>query len=199
MTDPASIAIALLVLALAAMLSAGLILASWSWLKTYAIARPNARSSHREPTPQGGGAAVILSTFVFALGAAAVNSSLLSTSDIHQLLALTAAVALLAVLGDVGSLPIGLVVAWLLLQLAARGELAAALILPLYYVADATVTLLGRVVAREPVWQAHRSHFYQRAVDGGFSVSEIVAHVFALNLALVALALLAAVSGSRLI
>jgi UDP-N-acetylmuramyl pentapeptide phosphotransferase/UDP-N-acetylglucosamine-1-phosphate transferase len=93
-------------------------------------------------------------------------------------------------LGDVGSLPIGLVLAWLLLQLAANGHLAAALLLPLYYVADATLTLLRRAAAREAVWQAHRTHFYQRATDRGFSVREIVARVFALNLALAALALL---------
>src|ERR1700758_4258151 len=29
------------------------------WLVRYALARPNARSSHREPTPQGGGIAVV--------------------------------------------------------------------------------------------------------------------------------------------
>src|SRR5437588_9379428 len=84
------------------------------------------------------------------------------------------------------------------MRLALRCDLSAALVLPLYYAADATVTLLRRVVAREPIWQAHRSHFYQRAVDGGFSVSEIVAHVFALNLMLVALAVVA-VSAGRLI
>ena len=100
-------------------------------------------------------------------------------------------------LGDVGSLPIGLVLAWLLLHVAVRGELAAALILPLYYVADATLTLIRRIAAREPVWQAHRSHFYQRAGDGGFPVIEIVARVFTLNLALAALAILAVASASR--
>ena len=47
-------------------------------------------------------------------------------------------------LGDGGSLPIGLVLGWLLLQLAGNGHLAAALLLPLYYVADATITLLRR-------------------------------------------------------
>ena len=31
---------------------------------------------------------------------------------------------------------------------------------------------------REAVWQAHRTHFYQRATDGGFSVEEIVVRVF---------------------
>jgi UDP-N-acetylmuramyl pentapeptide phosphotransferase/UDP-N-acetylglucosamine-1-phosphate transferase len=48
-------------------------------------------------------------------------------------------------LGDVGSLPIGLLLGWLLLQLAATGHLAEALILPLYYLADATITL-GRAL-----------------------------------------------------
>jgi UDP-N-acetylmuramyl pentapeptide phosphotransferase/UDP-N-acetylglucosamine-1-phosphate transferase len=91
-------------------------------------------------------------------------------------------------LGDVGSLPIGLLLGWLLIVLAGNGHLAAALLLPLYYLADATVTLLRRLAHRERVWQAHRSHFYQRATDNGFSVMQIVGRVFALNLALIALA-----------
>jgi UDP-N-acetylmuramyl pentapeptide phosphotransferase/UDP-N-acetylglucosamine-1-phosphate transferase len=102
-------------------------------------------------------------------------------------------------LGDVGSLPIGLVLGWLLLHVAGRGELAAALILPLYYVADATLTLIRRMAAGEPISQAHRSHFYQRAVDGGFTVPEIVARVFAVNLALIALALIAVATASRMV
>jgi UDP-N-acetylmuramyl pentapeptide phosphotransferase/UDP-N-acetylglucosamine-1-phosphate transferase len=93
-------------------------------------------------------------------------------------------------LGDVGSLPIGLVLGWLLMDLAGRGHLAAALLLPLYFLADATVTLLRRMLAGETLWEAHRSHFYQRATDGGFTVLEIVGRVFMLNLALVGLALL---------
>ena len=91
-------------------------------------------------------------------------------------------------LGDVGSLPIGLLLSWLLVLVAGHGHLAAALVLPLYYLADATLTLLRRMANREPFWQAHRTHFYQLATDRGFSVSEIVARVFAVNLALVALA-----------
>jgi UDP-N-acetylmuramyl pentapeptide phosphotransferase/UDP-N-acetylglucosamine-1-phosphate transferase len=66
-------------------------------------------------------------------------------------------------LGDVGSLPIGLLVGWCLLQLAWYQQFAAALLLPLYYLADATVTLLRRIAQREPFWAAHRTHFYQRA------------------------------------
>jgi UDP-N-acetylmuramyl pentapeptide phosphotransferase/UDP-N-acetylglucosamine-1-phosphate transferase len=92
-------------------------------------------------------------------------------------------------LGDVGSLPIGLLFAWLLVLLAGSGHLAAAAILPLYYLADTALTLLRRMVRGEPFWLAHRSHFYQRATDHGWSVSEIVARVFAANLGLVVLAL----------
>src|SRR5262249_11511543 len=44
-------------------------------------------------------------------------------------------------LGDVGSLPVGLLLGWCLLQLAWYQQLTAALLLPLYYLADATITL----------------------------------------------------------
>ena len=91
-------------------------------------------------------------------------------------------------LGDVGSLPIGLLVGWCLLQLAWHQHVAAALLLPLYYLTDATVTLMRRI-RREPFWAAHRTHFYQRATDNGFSVSRVVSEVFALNILLAALAI----------
>lgn len=91
-------------------------------------------------------------------------------------------------LGDVGSLPTGLLLAWCLLDLAARGHTAAALLLPMYYLADATVTLLRRMVGGQKFWLAHREHFYQRATDNGFTVFEIVARVFGLNVILVILA-----------
>jgi len=91
-------------------------------------------------------------------------------------------------LGDVGSLPIGLLLGWLLALLAGSGHFAAAVLLPLYYLADATVTLMRRLVRGEPVTQAHRSHFYQRALDGGFSVYGVVARVLALNIVLAGLA-----------
>jgi UDP-N-acetylmuramyl pentapeptide phosphotransferase/UDP-N-acetylglucosamine-1-phosphate transferase len=96
-------------------------------------------------------------------------------------------------LGDVGSLPIGLMLGWVLLQLAGRGHLAAALLLPLYYLADATITLARRLIRGERVWQAHRTHFYQRATERGFAVTEVVVRVFVLNLALAALALVSAI------
>jgi UDP-N-acetylmuramyl pentapeptide phosphotransferase/UDP-N-acetylglucosamine-1-phosphate transferase len=91
-------------------------------------------------------------------------------------------------LGDVGSLPIGLLVGWMLLQLAGTGALAAALLLPLYYLMDATITLLRRLRRREKVWEAHRSHFYQKATDNGYSALDVSGHVFGLNLVLAGLA-----------
>jgi UDP-N-acetylmuramyl pentapeptide phosphotransferase/UDP-N-acetylglucosamine-1-phosphate transferase len=99
-------------------------------------------------------------------------------------------------LGDVGSLPIGLLVGWCLLQLAWHQQVTAALLLPLYYLADATVTLFRRIARREPFWAAHRSHFYQRATDNGFSVSNVVSEVFALNVLLAALAIGSVMSSS---
>jgi UDP-N-acetylmuramyl pentapeptide phosphotransferase/UDP-N-acetylglucosamine-1-phosphate transferase len=299
---------ATLIVAVAAALTAILIVLLKPWLLRYALARPNARSSHITPTPQGGGIAVIAAFLVASLcglaatgiwsaqlapGLLAVFSAtlliaLLGAVDdiltvpvaprllilflcvasaiaalpadfqmtpylpgwlerallvfagvwfvnlvnfmdgldwmtVAEMVPLTgglvlmgwlgalppyAAICALALLGaligfapfnrpvarlflgDVGSLPLGLVVGWLLALLANKGHLAAALLLPLYYLMDASLTLLRRLSNKEKVWQAHRTHFYQRATDNGFSVKEVIAQVFALNVVLVALALI---------
>ncbi|GGC79596.1 glycosyl transferase [Chelatococcus reniformis] len=93
-------------------------------------------------------------------------------------------------LGDVGSLAIGLVLAWLLYRLAAAGAITAAVLLPMYYCLDASITLLRRLRRGERIWQAHRDHFYQQAADRGMPGLTIVGWVVALNLVLVALAVL---------
>lgn len=292
----------LLIVAAAALgLAAVLIIALRPLLQRYALARPNARSSHRVPTPQGGGIAVIAAALAAGwLGAALTGLSppawpwlavaalaialVGAVDDIRPLPALprlvlqticvaavvfaagdarllpdavpqaveraalilagvwfvnlvnfidgldwitvagivppTAAIAVfglwigrfdLAVaaaalcgamlgfapfnkpvarlfLGDVGSLPIGLLLAYLLYGLAQSGYLAAAILLPLHACADATVTLIRRLARGERVWEAHRTHFYQRATDNGFTVMEVVGRVFVLNLVLAALA-----------
>jgi UDP-N-acetylmuramyl pentapeptide phosphotransferase/UDP-N-acetylglucosamine-1-phosphate transferase len=97
-------------------------------------------------------------------------------------------------LGDVGSLPIGLLLGWCLLQLAWHQQWVAAALLPLYYLADATITLLRRMARAEPFWAAHRSHFYQRATDNGFTTLEVVSLVFVLNVALGILAIVSTMS-----
>jgi UDP-N-acetylmuramyl pentapeptide phosphotransferase/UDP-N-acetylglucosamine-1-phosphate transferase len=96
-------------------------------------------------------------------------------------------------LGDVGSLPIGLALGWLLVLLAGNRHLAAALLLPLYYLADATLTLMRRLAAGERIWQAHRTHFYQRATERGFTVLGVVGRVTVVNLGLLVLAVITVV------
>jgi UDP-N-acetylmuramyl pentapeptide phosphotransferase/UDP-N-acetylglucosamine-1-phosphate transferase len=292
----------LLAIAAAALLSAGIIPVIKPLLQRYALARPNARSSHRIPTPQGAGIAVISATlavsgtsavvlnlsapvvlfgatiFIALVGmaddirsipvlprlllqAAAVAAILLAAPadlrivpacplaieravlllaglwfvnlvnfmdgldlmTVAEVVPITAAMVLLGwsgtypltstlvaaalcgamlgfapfnrpvakvFLGDVGSLPIGLLLGWCLLQLGWHQQLTAALLLPLYYLADATITLFRRIARREPFWAAHRSHYYQRATDNGFTVPRVVGEVFSLNLVLALLALI---------
>ncbi len=306
MQDSVTAFAALTILLAAALFSVLLIIALGPWLARYAVAKPNVRSSHKVPTPQGGGIAVVGATIIVSGGAlfflGAVGTTILPLAVILAAVLLVAAIGVMAdkgpiasaprlvlqsfaivavlttlppelrllpalpwwgerilllvgglwfvnlvnfmdgldwmtvaeavpiaaalagigllgilpwqetvislslcgavigfaffnrpvakiFLGDVGSLPIGLLLGWLLLVLAASGGRVAAVLLPLYYLADSTITLLRRAANREPVWQAHRSHFYQRATDRGFSVMEIVARVFLVNLILCFLAL----------
>jgi UDP-N-acetylmuramyl pentapeptide phosphotransferase/UDP-N-acetylglucosamine-1-phosphate transferase len=298
----------LLALAIATVLSAIITWISRPLLQRYALARPNARSSHSIPTPQGAGIAVIAATLVVALvwaawssvaippalvvatllialvgfaddivslpvllrlvlQAAAVGAVVFTTPDtlrimpslplalerglillsgvwfvnlvnfmdgldlmtVSEVVPITVALVLLGwlgdlplsaalvaaalcgamfgfapfnrpvakvFLGDVGSLPIGLLLGWCLLELAWHHQIAAALLLPAYYLADSTVTLFRRIARREPFWSAHRSHFYQRATDNGFTVSRVVGEVFALNLLLALLAVMTVRAGS---
>ena len=88
-------------------------------------------------------------------------------------------------LGDVGSVPLGYLLGFLLLDLAARGRVTIALILPLYFLADATITLFRRLLSGERVWEPHRRHFYQQAVRNGLSHTAVVKRVIAANLLLI--------------
>ena len=100
-------------------------------------------------------------------------------------------------LGDVGSLPIGLLLGWMLTLLAGHDHIAAAILLPLYYLADATITLLHRLASGKSIMKAHRRHFYQRAFDCGLGVNRIVSRVFAVNVILVAMAAVTILNNSR--
>ena len=92
-------------------------------------------------------------------------------------------------LGDVGSVPLGFLLGWLLIEAAAAGLWAPAVILPLYYLSDATITLGRRIWRRERFWEAHREHFYQLAIQRGRSHAAVgLAAAFA-NIILVALAI----------
>jgi UDP-N-acetylmuramyl pentapeptide phosphotransferase/UDP-N-acetylglucosamine-1-phosphate transferase len=95
-------------------------------------------------------------------------------------------------MGDVGSVPLGYLLGWLLLNLATAGYWAPALILPLYFLADASWTLLRRLLRGEKIWRPHREHFYQRAVQAGCSHQAVVLRVLVADLVFVGAALWAA-------
>jgi UDP-N-acetylmuramyl pentapeptide phosphotransferase/UDP-N-acetylglucosamine-1-phosphate transferase len=88
-------------------------------------------------------------------------------------------------LGDVGSAPLGLIVASLSLWGArdAVFPLWVALLIFSPFVVDATVTLVRRLVAGERIWEAHRSHYYQRLVQLGWGHRNTVLREYALMVA----------------
>ena len=98
-------------------------------------------------------------------------------------------------MGDVGSIPVGFALGWLLFAAAAAGLWPAALLLPLYFVTDASFTLARRFLAGKPVLQAHREHFYQQATQAGRSHAAVTLRVIAANLVLIACALAAPTLG----
>ncbi|MBC8269442.1 MAG: glycosyltransferase family 4 protein, partial [Rhodospirillaceae bacterium] len=134
-----------------------------------------------------------IETLVIGLGLALLGST---TSAILGLIIAGAALGFLKwnwhpakiFLGDVGSVPLGFLLGWLLLDLSAAGHWAAALILPASYLADATITLIRRAIKGEKVWQAHRQHFYQQAVQRGLSHATVSCAVFGVGVVLVGLA-----------
>ncbi|HET6585780.1 MAG TPA: glycosyltransferase family 4 protein [Nannocystaceae bacterium] len=92
-------------------------------------------------------------------------------------------------LGDVGSIPLGYALGFVLIVVAGSGAWYAALVLPAYFVADATTTLVRRILAGHRPWHAHRDHYYQRAVAAGRGHARVTADVARTNVALVVLAL----------
>lgn len=89
-------------------------------------------------------------------------------------------------MGDVGSIPLGYLIGWLLIN-ASQGTsdhgsaLVACLILPAYYLSDASITLARRILNRENVFQAHRQHFYQKAVIRGVGHGTVCGWVIVAN------------------
>ncbi|WP_419903382.1 MraY family glycosyltransferase [Kiloniella sp.] len=88
-------------------------------------------------------------------------------------------------LGDVGSVPLGYILGWFFLLLIAKGLWAAAFILPLYYLCDATWTLAKRGFRKEKIWQAHKEHCYQIAVQNGASHKKVALIILLCNLFLI--------------
>jgi UDP-N-acetylmuramyl pentapeptide phosphotransferase/UDP-N-acetylglucosamine-1-phosphate transferase len=92
-------------------------------------------------------------------------------------------------MGDAGSIPLGFLTGWLMLDLALQGWGAAATILPLFFWSDASITLLRRLACGEFPHYAHRDHFYQRAALGG-NPGPVVLRVIVVNSLLIMLSLL---------
>src|SRR5512132_1023121 len=104
MTTPGLLRL-LMALSAAAVLSAAITRAIWPLLQRYALARPNARSSHRVPTPQGAGIAVIAATLLVA----GTIIPYVGTQDPMMPLALFGAALFIATVGfadDVKSIPV---------------------------------------------------------------------------------------------
>jgi len=85
-------------------------------------------------------------------------------------------------LGDMGSATLGLLAAALSLLGSEKGlfPLWVAWIAFSPFIVDATWTLLVRMARRERVWQAHRSHHYQRLVLAGWSHRRTVIRAYLL-------------------
>jgi UDP-N-acetylmuramyl pentapeptide phosphotransferase/UDP-N-acetylglucosamine-1-phosphate transferase len=143
-------------------------------------------------------------TIAIGLGAVLVALVAAAPDDHAAILALVVAAGALGFLrwnrppaqlflGDVGSVPLGFILGWLLLVMAAKGQWAPALILPLYYLADATLTLLRRIGRGEKFWQAHRQHFYQRALAPDGDHGAVVRLILGGDIALIVLAACAVV------
>ncbi len=100
-------------------------------------------------------------------------------------------------LGDAGSVPLGFLAGALGLYGALTN--AWALWFPLLvfspFIADATVTLVRRVVRGERFWQAHRDHYYQKLVVAGWTRRQLALRAYALMAAAAASALAAGAAG----
>jgi UDP-N-acetylmuramyl pentapeptide phosphotransferase/UDP-N-acetylglucosamine-1-phosphate transferase len=91
-------------------------------------------------------------------------------------------------MGDCGAIPLGFLVGWLMITLIHHRLFASALILPLYFLVDATWTLCSRLIRGAVPWQAHREHAYQQAVLFGQKPNEVVRQIMIVNVLLMGFA-----------
>jgi len=88
-------------------------------------------------------------------------------------------------MGDTGSATLGLLAGGLSLWGSRDGILPFGVALLVFspFIADASVTLSRRLLRRERVWQAHKTHYYQRLVQLGWGHRKTVLCEYALMLA----------------
>lgn len=89
-------------------------------------------------------------------------------------------------MGDAGSIPLGFLAATLGLQGVAENAWPAWFPVLVFspFIVDASVTLVRRLLRRETVWRAHRSHYYQRLVLAGWSRRRLAVTAYALMIAI---------------
>ena len=93
-------------------------------------------------------------------------------------------------MGDAGSIPLGFMVASLSILGALKGIWPWLFPLLVFspFIVDASVTLIRRALRGEKIWQAHRSHYYQRMVLLGASHRQLAVAAWALMVAMAGLA-----------
>src|SRR5689334_2247138 len=99
------IALALIIPVAALLICVGLIALLFPLLRRYALARPNARSSHVTPTPQGGGIAVIAATGIAAALTGALGASAFGY-EISIVIAASLALAAIGMVDDLRPIPV---------------------------------------------------------------------------------------------
>ncbi|MCC8461935.1 MAG: palindromic element RPE1 domain-containing protein [Rickettsia endosymbiont of Ecitomorpha arachnoides] len=87
-------------------------------------------------------------------------------------------------LGDVGSISLGFLtgLCLLLLALTSTNLFVACAIASLYYITDAVLTILIRLLNKEKIWQPHLKHFFQKAVQKGKSHKQVVSIIAVCNI-----------------
>jgi UDP-N-acetylmuramyl pentapeptide phosphotransferase/UDP-N-acetylglucosamine-1-phosphate transferase len=87
-------------------------------------------------------------------------------------------------MGDVGSSTLGLLAATLSLWGARDGIFPFWIALLVFspFIVDATVTLFRRLLRGDKIWQAHKTHFYQRLVQAGWGHRKTVLFEYAIML-----------------
>ncbi len=87
-------------------------------------------------------------------------------------------------MGDVGSSTLGLLAATLSLWGARDGVFPFWIALLVFspFIVDATVTLFRRLLRGDKIWQAHKTHFYQRLVQAGWGHRKTVLFEYAIML-----------------
>lgn len=88
-------------------------------------------------------------------------------------------------MGDTGSSTLGFLAAAMALW-GVKADIFpfwAAILIFSPFIVDATVTLLRRLLRREKIWQAHKTHFYQRLVQAGWGHRKTVLWEYVLMVA----------------